>query len=85
LFSADPAQLKTEDDSSFVIFFRYVLICVTILPFSTAMVAFNGSLIDVPALFHFLFLIPCFTGWVALFSLICFPLTTLIEDEDYLY
>jgi len=85
LFSADPAQLKTEDDSSFVIFFRFVLICVTILPFSTAMVAFNGSLIDVPALFHFLFLIPCFTGWVALFSLICFPLTTLIEDEDYLY
>lgn len=85
LFSADPAQLKTEDDSSFVIFFRYVLVCLSILPFSTAMVAFNGSLIQVPALLHFVFLIPCFTGWVALFSLICFPLTTLIEDEEYIY
>ena len=85
LFSADSSQIKSEDDSSFIIFFRFVLICVTILPFSTAMVAFNGSLINVPALFHFMFLVPCFVGWVALFSLICFPLTTLIEDEEYLY
>ena len=85
LFTADTSKLKTEDDASFVLFVRFVLACLTILPFSTAMVAFNGSLVQLPGLVHTLFLLPCFTGWVALFSLICFPITTVLDDDDYIY
>ncbi len=83
LFSTDPTQIKSEDDNSFVLFARFALGCLTLLPFSTAMVAFNGSLIDVPGFFHILFLVPCFTGWVTLFSLICLPITSCLDNDEY--
>lgn len=82
LFQADPGKIKTEDDQFFVSIVRVMMCCVMILPFSTAMVAFNGTLIQVPALFHSLFLVPCFAGWVALFSLMCFPLTAILDDHN---
>ena len=82
LFTTDPGQLKTDDDVGFVIFVRVMLGCVMILPFSTAMVAFNGSLVQLPGLLHSLFLLPCFAGWVAFFCLMCFPVATLVDDED---
>jgi hypothetical protein len=82
LFTADVSQIKTEDDQFFVATTRVMSTCLMILPFSTAMVAFNGSLIQIPSFFHTLFLFPCFIGYVALFSLICFPLTTLIDAAD---
>ena len=85
LFSTDPSQLKSEDDSSFVTFVRFVIACLSILPFSTAMVAFNGSLVQLPGLVHSIFLMPCFVGWVALFSLICFPITALLDTDEYSY
>jgi hypothetical protein len=84
LFTIDPTQVKTEDDRSFVWFARFVLACLTILPFSTAMVAFNGSLIDLPGFWHMVFLIPCFAGWVALFSLVCLPITSFLDNDEYL-
>jgi hypothetical protein len=84
LFSTDPAQLRTEDDQGFVVFVRIMLGCVMILPFSTAMVAFNGSLVDLPGLVHTVFLLPCFAGWVAFFSLLCFPIASLVDDDDLL-
>jgi hypothetical protein len=82
LFTTDSTQVKTEDDVGFVIFIRIMLACVMILPFSTAMVAFNGSLVQLPSLMHSIFLLPCFTGWVAFFSLLCFPIATLVDDDD---
>ena len=82
LFGADPTQIKSEDDQIFVSFVRVMLISLMILPFSTAMVAFNGSLIQIPGFFHAVFLLPCFAGFVALFSLLCLPLTALIDDTD---
>jgi hypothetical protein len=84
LFSADPTQIRNEDDVGFVYFVRFMLGCVMILPFSTAMVAFNGSLVQMPGLFHTVFLIPCFAGWVGFFSLLCFPIATLVDDDDLL-
>ena len=83
LFSADPSSLRTEDDRGFVVFVRIILISVSILPFSTAMIAFNASLIQLPGLVHTVFLLPCFAGWVGLFSLLCFPITTLVDDDEY--
>lgn len=84
LFGVDPSQIKTEDDLGFVIFVRVILVCVMTLPFSTAMVAFSGSLLQLPGLFHALFLVPCFAGWVGFFSLMCFPIATLIDDDELL-
>lgn len=85
LFTADSSKLKCEDDLAFMWFMRFVLACTTVLPFSTAMIAFNGSLVTLPGLLHTIFLIPCFTGWVTLFSLICFPITTVIDDDEYIH
>ena len=84
LFSVDPTQLKTEDDHGFVILVRVTLACVCLLPFSTAMVAFNGSLLQVPGFFHTVFFVPCFIGWVGFFFALCFPISTLLEDDEYL-
>lgn len=84
LFSADAKELKTEDDVAFVALSRAVIACVATLPFSTSMVAFNGSLIQLPGLLHTVFLLPCFIGWVGFFSALCFPVTTLLDDDDYL-
>ena len=84
LFTADPSSLRTEDDHGFVIGTRIMLVSVMILPFSTAMIAFSGSLIQIPGFFHTVFLVPCFIGWVGLFSMMCFPITTLVDDDDYL-
>jgi hypothetical protein len=84
LFAVDQTQIKTEDDAGFVGFIRVGLACVMTLPFSTAMVAFNGSLIQVPGILHTIFLLPCFIGWVGFFSLICFPIASLVDDDHLL-
>jgi hypothetical protein len=84
LFTTDPNSLRTEDDYGFVIFVRVMLVSMMILPFSTAMIAFNGSLIQLPSFFHTVFIIPCFAGWVGLFSMMCYPVTNLIDEDDYL-
>ena len=84
LFTTDPTSLRTEDDYGFVIFVRVMLISMMILPFSTAMIAFNGSLIQLPSFFHTVFIIPCFAGWVGLFTMICFPVANLVDEDDYL-
>jgi uncharacterized membrane protein len=70
-----------EDEAVAVWSARIAVGSVSILPFSTAMVVFNGSLLSVPGLLHSLFAIPCIVGWISLVCLICFPLALVIESE----
>ena len=53
---------------------------VSILPFSTAMVVFNGKLIALPSLVHAIFVLPCMLGWISLICLLCLPIALIIDD-----
>ena len=73
---------KRNDDETLAVWgARIAVASISILPFSTAMILFNGSLIAVPGLLHAIFAIPCMVGWISFFCLICFPLAIIIESE----
>lgn len=73
---------RNDDDQAVAVWgARIAMASVSVLPFSTAMILFNGSLIAVPGFFHAIFAIPCMVGWISLFCLVCFPLAIIIESE----
>jgi hypothetical protein len=73
---------RNDDDQSFAVYGARVAVgTVSILPFTTAMVLFNNSLLSMASIWHSLFIVPCIAGWVSLVCIVCFPLAIIIDDQ----
>jgi hypothetical protein len=73
---------RNDEDQWFAVYgARMAVGTVSVLPFTTAMVVFNNSLLANASLWHSLFIVPCIAGWVSLVCLVCFPLAIVIDDQ----
>ncbi|KAF4663988.1 hypothetical protein FOL47_005460 [Perkinsus chesapeaki] len=74
-----------DDDELMRFGVRIIAASVTTLPFTTAMVIFNSSMVGSTGLMHLIFAVPCAIGWASLFTMLCYPMMITIEylDENF--
>ncbi len=69
-----------DDEKLAVVGARIVFTLITLLPFSSAMLIFNSSIVSPVWLFHLLFTVPCLLGWVCVVLLCIFPLALIVDN-----
>jgi len=72
-----------EDDICLQYSVRTGGVCVSILPFTTAMCFASRTILPVPFILHVLLAIPCGLGWFALAGSLCLPVVVCCDEDSY--